>query len=606
MNQARVLAWLMLVILLPPATALAWWNDDWDYRKQIRFDLSPSAADTSETLSNVPVLIRLSAGNFSYFSDASSDGSDLRFVAADDTTPLPYYIERFDSLNQIALIWVQAPQLTAGATGDFLYMYYGNPDAAPASASPAVFGPETVLVYDFSQSDGRFRDRTGYGNDPAASAADAVDTSLIGGGAGFAGTEAIEVPASPSLAVLPAEGLTVSAWVRPAELPETESQLVASLGETGGGMILGLRGANAYLSIDAGSGPTEFVADAMDIRPGEWSHLAARIDGEEAALFVNGEQLAAATIPEEEFTGGWRVGDPANGFVGQMDQLRIVSEAQSDDRLKLIARTEAPFSTVITYGEDAQREQGGGESYIAVTLRNVTVDGWVVIVFLAVMAVISWVVMVMKSMLLSRVERQNSRFLSEYRKLAGDPLALDRAAPELDRLEEESLLSAALEDESSYHPSTLFPLYHVGAAEVRKRLTELSPGVGAERSGLSGKAISAIRASIDGSLVRQRQKLNRLMVLLTIAISGGPFLGLLGTVVGVMITFAAIAASGDVNVNSIAPGIAAALVATVAGLIVAIPALFGYNWLGSRIKDIDANTQVFADEFINQINEHYG
>ena len=55
------------------------------------------------------------------------------------------------------------------------------------------------------------------------------------------------------------------------------------------------------------------------------------------------------------------------------------------------------------------------------------------------------------------------------------------------------------------------------------------------------------------------QRLNRLMVVLTIAISGGPFLGLLGTVVGVMITFAAIAASGDVNVNAIAPGIAAAL-----------------------------------------------
>ena len=60
---------------------------------------------------------------------------------------------------------------------------------------------------------------------------------------------------------------------------------------------------------------------------------------------------------------------------------------------------------------------------------------------------------------------------------------------------------------------------------------------------------------LDGSLVRETQKLNNLMVLLTIAISGGPFLGLLGTVVGVMITFAAIAATGDVNVAAIAPGI---------------------------------------------------
>ena len=93
------------------------------------------------------------------------------------------------------------------------------------------------------------------------------------------------------------------------------------------------------------------------------------------------------------------------------------------------------------------------------------------------------------------------------------------------------------------------------------------------------------------------------MVFLTIAISGGPFLGLLGTVVGVMITFAAIAAAGDVNVNAIAPGIAAALLATVAGLSVAIPALFGYNWLASQIKNVSADMTVFADEFLTKAAE---
>jgi len=95
------------------------------------------------------------------------------------------------------------------------------------------------------------------------------------------------------------------------------------------------------------------------------------------------------------------------------------------------------------------------------------------------------------------------------------------------------------------------------------------------------------------------------MVWLTVSIAGGPFLGLLGTVVGVMITFAAIAASGDVNINAIAPGIAAALVATVAGLGVAIPCLFGYNYLSSRIKEIAADTRVFVDEFVTRIAETY-
>src|SRR5262249_40677911 len=80
----------------------------------------------------------------------------------------------------------------------------------------------------------------------------------------------------------------------------------------------------------------------------------------------------------------------------------------------------------------------------------------------------------------------------------------------------------------------------------------------------------------------------------------GPFLGLLGTVVGVMITFPAIAAAGDVNVNAIAPGIAAALLATVAGLAVAIPALFGYNYLASRIKNISSEMQIFVDQFVTR------
>jgi biopolymer transport protein ExbB len=134
----------------------------------------------------------------------------------------------------------------------------------------------------------------------------------------------------------------------------------------------------------------------------------------------------------------------------------------------------------------------------------------------------------------------------------------------------------------------------------------MGKAVGANVSGLSLQSVEAIRAAIDATLVRQSQKLNSQMVLLTISISGGPFLGLLGTVVGVMITFAAIAETGDVNIAAIAPGIAAALVATVAGLAVAIPALFGYNYLSSRIKEIIADMHVFTDEFITKVAEIYG
>src|SRR5262249_13181963 len=91
-----------------------------------------------------------------------------------------------------------------------------------------------------------------------------------------------------------------------------------------------------------------------------------------------------------------------------------------------------------------------------------------------------------------------------------------------------------------------------------------------------------------------------------LAVSGGPFLGLLGTVVGVMITFAAIAAEGNVDVNAIAPGVAAALLATAAGLAAAIPALFGYNMIVTRVKRINAASRAFSDALVARIAHQYG
>jgi len=149
--------------------------------------------------------------------------------------------------------------------------------------------------------------------------------------------------------------------------------------------------------------------------------------------------------------------------------------------------------------------------------------------------------------------------------------------------------------------ASVYRIYHIGAEEIRHRFSGGANGAKV----LSAQSIQAIRASLDAGMVRETHKLNNMMVLLTIAISGGPFLGLLGTVVGVMITFAAIAAAGDVNVNAIAPGIAAALLATVAGLAVAIPSLFGYNYLTIRIKNATSDMHIFIDEFVTKMAEFY-
>ena len=138
----------------------------------------------------------------------------------------------------------------------------------------------------------------------------------------------------------------------------------------------------------------------------------------------------------------------------------------------------------------------------------------------------------------------------------------------------------------------------------QQALKELNNRVGHNAS-ISIQALATIKAAMNTVMLRETQKLNKQMVLLTIAIAGGPFIGLLGTVMGVMITFADVALAGNVDVNAIAPGISAALVATVAGLLVAIPCLFGYNYLASQIKEIVSDMRVFIDQYLASINEQY-
>lgn len=81
----KLAAFLLLIV---PVICHAWWNDEWNFRKEITLDLSAAGANIAGSPADVPVLIRLHLGNFGYFGDTKPDGSDLRFVAGDDKTPL--------------------------------------------------------------------------------------------------------------------------------------------------------------------------------------------------------------------------------------------------------------------------------------------------------------------------------------------------------------------------------------------------------------------------------------------------------------------------------------------------------------------------------------
>jgi biopolymer transport protein ExbB/TolQ len=95
------------------------------------------------------------------------------------------------------------------------------------------------------------------------------------------------------------------------------------------------------------------------------------------------------------------------------------------------------------------------------------------------------------------------------------------------------------------------------------------------------------------------------MNVLTMAVSGAPFLGLLGTVWGVMDAFGGIAASGSANLAAMAPGVSGALITTVTGLLVAIPAMFGYNFLVTSIRGIIVEMDNFAAELASEFEHKY-
>jgi biopolymer transport protein ExbB len=587
----RLLVSLLLLAAVFPAQA--WWNGDWTARKAITLNTAADGADLKEGLADVPVLVRLHTGNFDFLS-AKADGADLRFIAGDDKTPLAFHIEKFDATNQLALVWVKVPKLQAGDKTQKIWLYSGNEEAVAAGDTKATYSVQQTGTWHFAEAGGAPQDATGHANHAREFTGARVAAGAIGGALGFDGESTLTIPASPSLKIGPATGFSISAWVRSTEAKQ--NGVLFSRVDGGKSITLALQDGQLVASVNDG-GVDLRTTPPVDLPATGWFHVALTV-GEETVLYVNGQKVAASAARCPDMGGDVVAG---RGFHGEMDELNLANVARSADWIKAAALGQGADAKLAVYGEDEGEEGGGEASYFGVILQSVTLDGWVVIVILMIMLGISAMVMVTKALVVGKTDKANQQFLEAFRGLKGrDTAALDADEDPADAdLKDSGLASIMFGHHDHHQNASLYRIYHAGIQEVKKRVGERTDVE------LSPQALNAIRATLDGTLVRENQKLNSLMVLLTIAISGGPFLGLLGTVVGVMITFAAIAATGDVNVAAIAPGIAAALVATVAGLAVAIPALFGYNYLGSRIKSIGADMHVFVDEYIAKIAEAY-
>ncbi len=598
--SALLVALFLLAFSVRSADA-KWWHSEWTIRKKITIETTAKGVPIPQPM-QAALLIRLHDGNFQ-FSAAREDGSDLRVVAADEKTLLAHHIEKFDSLLGEAFVWVRVPDLKPDAATT-ISLYYGTKSASTTKAdnAKAVFDADTVLVYHFSEKGAPPNDSSVAGNNAQGTGVP-VDGSIIGTGIRLGGPGTISIPASPSLAWTEGSELTWAAWVKPSGLQP--NSVIYARHEGSNGLAIGMDKGTPFVEIN-GQRSSAGAAVAND----SWHHLAMTASKGRVTVYLDGEPYSTLNSALPPMNSPSSIGNPgapgqaSSSFVGEMDELEISKVARSPEWIRLLAVDQGgdKAGKLLSYSTDEQKTtwfSGGGT--LAILVSSLTVDGWLVIVVLALMACMSWWVMVTKIRYLNAISKGNALFMKEWKRVAGDLTVLDDADADQFRSMGGRVNSEA---QHAMRQAPVYHIYHLGVEEIRHRLVADNAAEGT-RKGLSGRSIQAIRATLDGGLVRETQKINRLIVLLTICISGGPFLGLLGTVIGVMITFAAIAAAGDVNVNAIAPGIAAALLATVAGLAVAIPALFGYNYIVTRVKDAKDDMAIFIDEFVTKMAEFY-
>jgi biopolymer transport protein ExbB len=598
---------VVLQFIAAGAAQAAWWNGDWQYRVKIDADAGPKGANVGEPIGRTQVLVRLLANNFK-FDTAKQDGSDIRFVAGDDRTPLHYHIEKFDGLvDQVALIWVDVPDLAPGATTNF-FMYWGNEKANDASDAHATYDADQLLVWHFGEENGLPKDSTSYANN-ALTPGRRDQTAIIGFGSKLDGTAPIKLTPNPTLNIAAAETLTWQLWIKPN--PATETGVVYDQRDAAGvnDFEVSLAGGIPQVVVTSATGALKAAATAPLVAD-SWHLLTVTGSADKITLFVDGAKAAEVAGSLPAINGGAVLGGsaaaapapaaavpPAPGappaaaptaeaaFIGEVDELQISKAVRPTGAILLADRDQGTQSNLIAF-EAPEQTSSFGSGYIGIILKSVTIDAWVIIGILIFMMLVSWWVMAAKAAYVSRVAGANKKFLVVLRDINKRSDALLPAVPR-DRVK-------------GMTASCLYRVYETGVREVEDRLAggrHLPDGT------IAPQSLAAIRSSMDAQMVREQAKLNNLMVFLTIAISGGPFVGLLGTVVGVMITFAAIAAAGDVNVNSIAPGISAALLATATGMFVAIPALFGYNYFQVRIKGVISEMQVFVDEVVTRIAE---
>jgi len=207
-----------------------------------------------------------------------------------------------------------------------------------------------------------------------------------------------------------------------------------------------------------------------------------------------------------------------------------------------------------------------------------TLSTKLIMLSLAIFSLVSWGIIVLKLIQFRRLRRESDQFVER----------LERA----DRLDDAYSSIMAL-------PESPFTRVFKRGMTFYSELRPSRPG--GEVRGLLPTQLEVLRLVLEKEEADERDSLTRGLYWLAIFASTAPLLGLLGTVLGVMNSFIGVAAAGSSNITAVAPGIAEALVATAGGLVVAIPAAIGYNYLTGRLNLFMGELEGFSSEFIGAL-----
>ncbi len=216
--------------------------------------------------------------------------------------------------------------------------------------------------------------------------------------------------------------------------------------------------------------------------------------------------------------------------------------------------------------------------------EKATTEGKVTILTLLLLSLFSWTVIITKFRQFCIARKWAKKFFAAY-SATRDPLDIKRKGED-------------------FEGAPAYQLYSRGADELDYHLKNNPKTVDGQRR-ISTAAFDAVKVTLEEAAAAEAMALEKGMIVLSTAVAGGPFIGLLGTVWGVMETFAGIARANSASLTAMAPGVAGALIATVIGLLVAIPAMFAYNFMVTTIRAITQELDGFAARYATQIDHAY-